>query len=158
MKPEEKQLLLDLLNGQRILALSVLTDGAPYTGLLPFAAMPDYTAVLIHASRLARHSQGLQPGAPYSAMIHVPDRPDVDPLQIPRVMLQGRVSPLDRGSEAHRAARDIYLARFPSSAQTFVLGDFILYALGIEDGRLVIGFARTVNLSPKTMRELADGE
>ena len=51
--------LRELLDGQRVLSLAVLVDGAPCAGLLPFAALPERNGVLIHASRLARHSRGL---------------------------------------------------------------------------------------------------
>jgi hypothetical protein len=143
--------LADLLS-QRVLALGVLVDGAPYVGLLPFATTADATALLVHASSLARHSRGLAPGAPFSALLHSPDLPGADPLQVARVTFVGVVEPLAAGTPAHADARARYLARFPGSAQTFALPDFTLHALRIRSGRLVEGFARARDVSPEDLR------
>lgn len=70
MNPGNEALLVELLTGQRVLALGVLVEGAPYVGLLPFVLKPDFGGALVHASKLARHSVGLVPGAPFAALIH----------------------------------------------------------------------------------------
>jgi hypothetical protein len=46
----------ELLDDQRLLALAVIADGAPYAGLLPFVVLPAYRGVMIHASRLSKHT------------------------------------------------------------------------------------------------------
>jgi putative heme iron utilization protein len=136
------------------MALGVLVDGAPYVGLLPFAHGDDRRTLLVHASGLARHTRGLGEGAPFSVLLHAPDAPGADPLQIGRVTLQGTVHPLQRGTPEYDAARALYQARFPESAQTFELGDFNLYALRVREGRLVGGFARARNISPGDIASL----
>ncbi len=153
MSSEDAALLRDLLERRRLLALGVLVDGEPYVGLLPFAVAAGYSALVVHASRLARHTRGLGEGARFSALVHAPDGPDSDPLQIPRVSFQGEVRPLGEGTPEHEEARRRYLARFPDSAGTFDLGDFGLYALRIREGRLVGGFARARNVSPEDLLE-----
>jgi putative heme iron utilization protein len=148
MTPEQRHILHDLLATERVLALALVVDGEPHAGLLPFALAPDRAALLVHASRLARHARGLVPGAAFSALVHRADRGDADPLQLPRVTLEGTVVPIPRDAPAWPAARDAYLARLPSAAVTFQLGDFGLHALRIEGGRLVAGFAQAVNVAP----------
>ena len=96
MTPEQRVQLRELLTAQRILAISVLVDGEPYAGLLPYVFVPEDGAVLVHASQLARHTRGFTPGAPFSTVVHQPDRPGADPLQIPRVTLQGVVELVDK--------------------------------------------------------------
>lgn len=155
MQGTEARLLKSLLTERRVLSLGVLVDGAPVVGLLPFAARPDLTALLVHASGLARHSKGLFSGAPFAALIHAEDDPDSDPLQVPRVSLEGEVHTLAPGTAAHDSARALYLARFPSSEPTFALGDFALHELRIRRGRLVGGFARALNLSEDSLRQAA---
>ncbi|MBI5668335.1 MAG: hypothetical protein HZC41_10035 [Chloroflexi bacterium] len=154
MTPEDRALLIALLTRQRVLALSVLVDGAPYTGLLPFAALPDFTGVLVHASKLARHSAGLEEGAPFSLLIHQPDTPEADPQQLPRVALEGAVRRLAKDTPAYTGARAVYLAKFPTSEPTFNLGDFDLYRLECQRGRFVAAFGRIYNLAAATLRGL----
>ncbi len=153
MNAEDQKLLRDLLDGCRVLSLGVLVDGAPYVGLLPFATTADRQALVVHASGLARHTRGLGDGAPYSALVHLPDAGG-DPLQLGRVTFSGEVRRLEDGTPEHAAARERYLARFPDSAQTFELGDFHLYALRVREGRLVAGFARARNVSPGDLATL----
>jgi putative heme iron utilization protein len=155
MQLEEKRLVKDLLTKRRVLALSVLVDGAPYTGLLPFVVRPDFGAALVHASRLARHTRGLVDDAPFSALIHQPDPPGCDPLQLPRITLQGRIHCLDKSSPDCEAAQHVYLARLPQSAQTFDLPDFNLYALIFDSARYVVGFGQVGSLTAQALRELA---
>ncbi|HEY3354575.1 MAG TPA: hypothetical protein VGQ83_15090 [Polyangia bacterium] len=152
MHADDARLLRDLMTGQRLLALGVLVDGAPYVGLTPFVPDARGAALVVHVSSLARHTAGLTPGAAWSGLIHAPDRPDLDPLQVPRVTLVGVVRPLAEGTAAHAAARAAYLARFPDSAVTFELGDFQLLALELREGRVIGGFARARDV---TARELA---
>ena len=155
MRSEELRLLHDLLTRQRMLSLGVLIDGSPYVGLLPFVARPGFQALVIHASNLARHTRGLAPGAPFGALIHATDRPDADPLQLPRLSLQGSVRRIPRDEAEWDASRDVYLEKYPSSRSIFQLGDFHLYELGIESGRLIAGFGSIHTLNRRTLAEAA---
>jgi putative heme iron utilization protein len=155
MTPEQIERVRGLLGGERILALAVLVDNEPYAGLLPYAVAPDCGAVYVHASGLARHTRGLEQGAPFSVLIHKPDQLEADPLQIPRLTLQGTVDVIDRKSEEYREAKVLYLERFPSSEPTFMLSDFNLYRLRFAQGRYIGGFAQALPLSADDLRQLA---
>jgi hypothetical protein len=122
---------------------------------LPFVAASDYSSALVHASQLARHSRGLQPGSPFSILIHGCGDAESDPLQVPRITISGTVQLVAQADADFEAARQAYIDRFPSSAQTFLLGDFNLYRLSFEWGRLVSGFARAITISPDSFKELA---
>jgi putative heme iron utilization protein len=136
--------------------LAVLVDGRPFASLVPFALSEDGGSVLIHASALARHSAGLQADAPFSLLIHQPDdSPSVNPAQLGRLSLQGAVQPLQREGPGYDDAKSTYLQKFPKSQITFGLGDFTLYALEIQSGRLVAGFARTHDLTPDQLAGIA---
>lgn len=156
MDPEELSLVRKLLTEPRVLSLGVLVDGRPHVGLLPFVTAADYRSALIHASQLARHSRGLQPGLPFSVLIHDSDDQEVDPLQVPRVTISGTVQLVAQVDSDFETSRQAYIDRFPSSEQTFLLGDFNLYRLHFEWGRLVSGFARAVTLSPDSFKELSE--
>ena len=154
LQAEHLALLKGLLSRQRVLSLAVVVDGEPVIGLLPFACSPDFSALIVHASRLARHTRGLRDGAPFDALVHASESPDLDPLQIPRATLQGRVVALpDEGTEVE-AARTAYLERLPSAEVVLALGDFRFFRLEIERGRLVAGFAQAASITPETLRQL----
>ncbi len=53
----------EMVTGNRVLSLAVNVDGAPDASLLPYAFRPDFGALYVQASGLARHARGLQPGA-----------------------------------------------------------------------------------------------
>jgi len=156
MQAHDAALLRDLLTSRRVLALAVVADGKPVLGMVPFVAEPDLSAVVIHVSHLAPHGRALAAGAPFAVLIHSLDTPDVSPGEIPRVRLSGRAQPVPRTAAEYPAARAAYLARFPESEVTFTLADFELYRLPFEGGRLVAGFARTVDLRPETLRRAAN--
>ena len=154
MDDAQRTMLLRILTECRVLSLAVLVDEAPYAGQLPFAMRNDLGAFLIHASGLAHHTKGLGEGRPFGLVVSVPDHFFADPLQLPRVALQGTVRLLDRGTETYDASRRAYVEKFPESASHFGLGDFNLYALEPERGRLITGFGGAVNIGPRTLATL----
>jgi len=153
--PEDRSRLVDLLTRQRLLALAVVVDGAPVVGLTPFAYDRERAALYVQASRLARHSQGLKPGAAWSGLIHEPDSAQADPLQVPRLLLEGRVEPLAGDQADFAAAARIFLSRHPGAAITLALPDFGLFRLPPDGGRLVLGFGAALNISRSHLQDLA---
>ena len=154
MKPEQAALLRSLLVEQRVLSLAVVADDRPVIGLLPFALSTDGRALIIHASRLARHTAGLAEGAPFDARVHEPVTGDVDPLQVRRVTLRGEVRAFTEHDAARAADRAAYLAKFPDAEPITALGDFAFFRLEITGGRLVSGFGGAINLSARTLPAL----
>jgi heme oxygenase (biliverdin-IX-beta and delta-forming) len=146
MDDQDLALLRNLLREQRLLSLAVMVEGAPVAGLVPFLASPDLGALVVHVSALARHSQGLGAGDAWSGVVHVPDSSDVDPTQVPRVLLHGRSRRLEDAAVL-RAIRQKWLERFPAARMTVDLGDFTFVSLDLEGGRLVGGAGQARNLS-----------
>jgi hypothetical protein len=154
MTPEDSARLGELLLGQRLLALGVVADGEPIVGLLPYAVADDRTALLVQSSGLARHARGLVAGARWSGLIHQPDSAETDPLQVPRLQVEGVVEPLRGDRPEFKEAARAFLDRFPQAAMTLQLPDFTLYRLEIRGGRMVLGFGRALNLSQEHFRAL----
>ena len=154
MQPQQADLLRSLLIEQRVLSLAVVADGRPVIGLLPFALSTDGRALIVHASRLARHTAGLVDGAPYDALVHEPVSASVDPLQVLRVTLRGEVRKFAEHDAAHASDRAVYLAKFPTAEPITALGDFAFLRLEITGGRLVSGFGGAVNLTARTLPSL----
>jgi hypothetical protein len=143
------------LTGQRLLALAVVVDGEPVAGLVPYVVAADFGALHIQASRLARHTRGLDSGGRWSGVVHEPDAHEQDPLQVARLVLEGDVTQLDGESPELEPAALAFLKRFPAAATTLQLADFALYRLGLESGRLILGFGQAYNLSRSHFAELA---
>ena len=146
--------LRDLLSASRVLSLAVTVEGEAEAALLPFVAREDFAAVYVQASGLARHSRGLMTDARVGVLVHVPDAPDADPMQLPRLTVQAVVGILERESAEFAAAADRFAGRFPAAAMTLALADFNLYQLTLGRGRYVEGFARAFNVGPQTFEEL----
>jgi putative heme iron utilization protein len=154
MDREDLMLLRDLLRHQRLLSLAVVVGGEPAAGLVPFLAAPDFSALAVHVSGLARHSKGLGADASWSGVVHVPDSDAVDPLQVPRVMLHGRSHLLDDEAVLD-AVRTKWIARFPAAEMTVGLGDFAFFSLDVDGGRLVGGLGQARNLSREHFTQAA---
>lgn len=156
LKPEDREALTDLLTRTRIATLAVLVERRPYAGLVPFAMLEDWKGALIHVSRLARHTSGLESAggeARYSLLVHATDPgPPASVLALPRMTLEGPANWIESGEESYDAARATYLKKFPDAEPIFSLGDFRLCLLGFERGRYVAGFGRTFNLTPASLR------
>jgi hypothetical protein len=154
VKPEDSARLGGLLLGQRLVSLGVVAEGEPIVGLLPYAVADDRSALIVQSSGLARHSKGLLAGAPWSGLIHEPDAPGTDPLQVPRLQLEGMVDPLRGDRPEFEPAARAFRGRFPQASMTLQLPDFTLYRLEIRGGRMVLGFGRALNLSREHFRDL----
>ena len=154
MQAQQAELLRSLLTQQRVLSLAVMADDRPVIGLLPFAFSGDGRALIIHASRLARHTAGLAEGAPFDALVHEPVTAGVDPLQVRRVTLRGEVHAFAEHNAARAADRATYLAKFPEAEPITALGDFAFFRLEVTGGRLVSGFGGAINLTARTLPSL----
>jgi putative heme iron utilization protein len=155
MSPEQLDVVRDLLTSSRVLALALVVDQAPVLGLLPFAATPDSRGLVVHASRLARHSSGLKAGASFDALLHEPVVEGVEALRVKRLTLRGEVLPLEPDTPVHSAARALYLMKFPEAEPVTTLGDFAFFLLRVQGGRLVTDFGAAANVTAETLSALA---
>lgn len=146
-------LLRQILTEPRILTLAVQPAGELVLGVLPFLAESDLRSLVVHASRLAKHSRGLLAGAPFSAAIHEPDHADADPLALPRLLVAGTVAAV--ADAERRRLKSAWVTRFPSAVMTLSLGDFDFHRLRIDSGRLIAGFAQAYSIGPRQLAEAA---
>jgi hypothetical protein len=154
VQSQQVEVLRSLLTDRRVLSLAVLVDDQPVIGLLPFAVTSDYRALIVHASRLARHTRGLADGAPFDALVHELDTDDVDPMQVKRATFRGTVKAASEDEALHGEARAAYLAKFPSAEPITTLGDFAFFRLEIAGGRIVTGFGAAANITADVLQGL----
>ena len=144
-----------LLLEERWACLAVAVDGAPAAGMVAFAAERDLSALYLHLSPMAQHTQGLLEDARCALAATRPDTGTGDPQTLPRVTLRGRAEALEPASAAWVRARAVYLERFPAAEERFELPDFLLFRLVPEEARYVGGFARALRLSGEQLVEAA---
>lgn len=151
--PDLIQKLRELIDAQAVGSLGTLHDGAPYVSMVPFALLPGGPAFVIHVSALAAHTRDMLANPQVSLMVMAVPSPEVPPQALARVTLQGEAARIPDDAPIHRAAKQAYLSRFPSSAQTFELGDFALFAIRPTSARFVGGFAQAKTLGPEGLAQ-----
>lgn len=141
MNAEQAQALRDLLQGQEVAALGTLHGGEPFVSMVPYALLPEGTPV-IHVSRLATHTKDMLLHDGVSLMVLDERRPDVPAQALARATLQGQARVCPPGAALYEAAKQAYLARFPSSEDLFGFADFSLFLIVPRSLRFVGGFAQ----------------
>ena len=147
--------LARLIRATRVAALGTLRGGAPLVSLALYCPEDDFSAFVLHVSRLAWHTQDMERDARVSLSIAEADDGRADPQTLRRVALRGSVVRAASEGGEYERLRARWLARYPESAQTFVLVDFAFWRMVPSDARFVAGFGRTHNLSPQDLREAA---
>ena len=155
MDREVLESIRTLLQSTRVLSLAFVIDGPAEAALLPFAPRADYSALYVQASTLARHAHALRSGARLGVLVHAPDTDRADPLQLARLSVGASVVLVDKQSAAFGIAAAQFVARFPAAKLTLGFADFSLYALMLEGGRFVEGFARAFDVTPETFAEIS---
>lgn len=136
-----------LVRGQRWAALATVDeDGAPHASMVAYAPEADLAGLLLHLSRLARHTRYLLAQPQASLVISAPDTSTGDPQTLPRVAVDGLISAISPDDPAYAAARSCYLARLPDAEPRFDFADFMLLRFEPQNARYVGGFARAHSL------------
>jgi putative heme iron utilization protein len=144
--PEIATALRWLLQTQQTAALATLHNGEPALSMVPYALLPQGAGFVIHVSRLATHTADMLATPAVSLLVVAPEGSASSPQELQRASVRGRARPLSPPSEEHANAKALYVARFPSSEQTFSFSDFTLFAIEPRSIRFVGGFARAASL------------
>jgi putative heme iron utilization protein len=145
--------LKNLIQGQPVAALGTLHAGQPFVSMVPFAVLPDGSAMVIHVSHLATHTKDMLESPDVSLMVTAPLTPEVAPQELPRVTVQGRAVPCDASSPGYTDAKAVYVERFPQSAGMFDFADFQLFLIQPTSARYVGGFARATTLTSDALAD-----
>lgn len=148
MDAETAGLLKRLLANERTAHLATLRGGAPMVSMTLFMPEPDFSAVYVHVSRLAWHTQDMMQDARVALSVAETDDGRADPFTLMRVTVRGDAVQLPDGP------KDAWLTRFPEQAINFQLADFSFWKITPRDARFVAGFGRIHNLSADDLRGL----
>ena len=146
MNSELTIVLQQLIRGRMIAALGTLHHGVPFVSMVTYAAARDGSLIL-HVSRLAAHTQDMLDNPEVSLLITESAASGKMPQVLARVTVQGRAEMLDRESEKHTDAREVYLSRFPDAAPLFEFSDFNIFVIEPVSARVIAGFGQAVTIT-----------
>jgi putative heme iron utilization protein len=158
MTPEQVQSLRRLFQGPRVASLGTLHEREPYVSMVPFALLPDASALVIHVSALSPHTRDMIESPRVSLLVVAPESPDAPPQALARVTIRGRAEQYPVATPGYSSAREAYLSRFPQSANTFELPDFSLFAIRPLSVRFIAGFGQALTLTPSAFTTALSGE
>ena len=153
MKPLDEGRLRRLLSEQRWACLGTLDEGRPFVSWVAYVVDGD-GSLLLHLSRLAKHTRNLLSDGAVSLAISEIDDGRSDPQTLARITLDGVVEVVARDSAAYPSGRGRYLARLPDAAMLFDFEDFSLFRLAPQAARYVEGFGSTHRLNGERLRQL----
>ena len=138
--------LQQLIHGRMIAALGTLHEGVPFVSMVPYAVASDGSLVL-HVSRLAAHTQDMLDHPDVSLLITESEASGKIPQALARVTVQGQATMLERDSQKHIDARDVYLSRFPDVAPLFEFSDFNIVIIKPMSARVIAGFGQAITIT-----------
>ena len=148
MNPEQTQSLRRLLLGQRIASLGTLHEGEPFVSMVPFAILPDASALVVHVSQLSSHTKDMVESPRVSLLVVAPETAGAPAQALARVTIQAQAEHYTESTPGLASAQEAYLSRFPQAVGTFSLPDFSLFALRPLSIRFIAGFAQAMTLTP----------
>jgi len=143
---ELTDVLRQLIHGRRTAALGTLHQGVPFVSMVPYAVARDGSFIL-HVSRLATHTRDMLDNSEVSLLITESEASGKMPQALARVTVQGQAAMLDRDSEKHTDAREVYLSRFPDAAPLFEFSDFNIFVIKTISARVIAGFGQAVTIT-----------
>ena len=146
MNRELTDVLRQLIHGRMTAALGTLHQGVPFVSMVPYAVARDGSFIL-HVSRLATHTRDMLDNSEVSLLITESEASGKMPQALARVTVQGQAAMLDRDSEKHTDAREVYLSRFPDAAPLFEFSDFNIFVIKTISARVIAGFGQAVTIT-----------
>jgi putative heme iron utilization protein len=144
--------LSHLIRKERIAHLATLRGGAPMASMTLYLPDETFSALYVHVSRLAWHTQDMLQDPRVALSIGETDDGRADPFTLMRVSIRGQALQL---SETDPGLKAKWLQRFPEQAINFELADFSFWKITPRDARFVAGFGRIHNLSPAELSRTA---
>lgn len=155
MNLQEQRFMADLIRNRHWAALATQGPEGPEASWVAYVPEADFGGFLLHLSTLASHTRHLLADPRAGLAISEPERAGEDPQTLARIMIQGKIAILPKGSLDYREASRRYQAQLPGSVPRFEFGDFLLLRLIPSRARFVGGFARAYTLDAATLRVAA---
>src|SRR5437868_10907113 len=155
MDAETRLLLGRLIRGERSAHLATLRESAPMVSMTLYMPENDFSALYVHVSRLAWHTQDMQHDGRVALSISEREDGRADPFTLMRVSIRGQAEQISGGPNGISAQlREAWLAHFPEQEINFRLADFSFWKITPRDARFVAGFGRIYNVSASELKAL----
>jgi hypothetical protein len=151
MDAESRLLLGNLIRGERIAHLATLRDAAPMVSMTLYMPERDFSALYVHVSRLAWHTQDMQRDPRIALSISERDDARADPFTLMRVTIRGEAERIPNEDASVPDLKMAWLGRFQEQAINFTLADFSFWKIVPRDARFIAGFGQIHNLSAKEL-------
>ena len=156
MKSMDFGRLASLLRGQRWACLGTQADDKPYVSWVAFVAEADFSGLVLHLSRLAKHTRNLEVEPNVSLALSEADDGQGDPQQLARLTLEGVIEAVPPENPDYVRLKTLYLERLPDAEMMFQFSDFSLFRFTPQSGRYVEGFASSHAINPEKLRVAAE--
>jgi len=143
-----------LLMQSKIGFLATQGEWGAETSMAPFAL--DRGVILLHLSKLARHTVNIERDPKIGLMICTPETDGASPLSLPRLSLQGEVSIVNE--DQYQAARAAYIQQIPDAEMLFSFADFKLLQFSPARVYWVGGFGQARKVPLEQWQILAGSE
>src|SRR5262245_61150310 len=150
MNNDLRVVLRQLIHGKMIAALGTLHQQAPFVSMVTYAVATNGDFIL-HVSRLASHTRDMLDHPDVSLLITESEASVKMPQALARVTVQGRAQMLERDSQRHIDAQEIYLSRFPDAASLFEFSDFNIFIIKPVSVRVIAGFGQAVTITAEDL-------
>lgn len=140
-----------LLSQCRIGSLATIGANGPEASMAPYAI--DQDGIILHLSRLARHTGNIGAHPEAGFMICMPETTSDSPLALPRLSLQGSIVAV--ADNEYDSVKSTYLQSIPDSEPLFEFSDFRLFRLTPSYIYWVGGFASARVIPVKEWHQLA---
>jgi len=154
MSSTYKSEIISLLNQSHVGFLATTGNDGPESSMAPYAI--HHGTVLLHLSGLARHTGNITSHPKVGFIICTPETIADSPLALPRLSLQGDVTPVS--GEQLQTARQAYLNAIPDAEPLFGFSDFTLFKLSVSTVHWVGGFGSANKIAVSDWHSLLSSE
>jgi putative heme iron utilization protein len=148
-------LLKKLLLTERVAHLATLRNAAPMASMTLYMPERDFSALYVHVSRLAWHTQDMLQDARVALSVSETDDRRADPFTLMRVTIRGEALNIPNQDRQVATLKRTWLERFPKQAINFELADFSFWKITPRDARFVAGFGAIHNISAQELARIA---
>jgi heme iron utilization protein len=136
--------------------LGTIKEDQPFVSMVSFSNSQNFSEFYILISQLAVHTKNIFENNKLSLMICQPENETKNPNSLARITLIGKAIIVEKSNKNYSSIKQNYLNKNLSSEILFNLGDFQIFRIIVEQARFVAGFAKTYNLSTKSLEYLTN--